>query len=192
MFTWGAGSKGQLGLSDGTVNKVFSPVKSRVISNAIDSDCGQYFTVVLMENGEIVGFGDNKYMQLLQDAKISKVLQPQVINSFNGKSGQISCGWTHVVFTCSGQVSVKGRNNYHQHGDITALTGPVTVMSGSEHCLCITNTGHLLAWGWNEHGNCGTGDTSECISAPTRVQFNKESVTKVFVGSAHCFAFTDK
>ncbi|GJJ76573.1 hypothetical protein EMPS_08932 [Entomortierella parvispora] len=28
---------------------------------------------------------------------------------------------------------------------------------GSEHCLAMTRSGDCYAWGWNEHGNCGTG-----------------------------------
>ena len=35
------------------------------------------------------------------------------------------------------------------------------ISAGSEHCLALTKTGKVLAWGWGEHGNCGKHTDSD-------------------------------
>ncbi|KAF9954024.1 hypothetical protein BGZ72_004970 [Mortierella alpina] len=52
----------------------------------------------------------------------------------------------------------------------------VSFSCGSEHTLAMTRSGHCYAWGWNEHGNCGSGEGDEHedlkdVPAPRRVQF---------------------
>ncbi|CAG8597792.1 16717_t:CDS:2, partial [Acaulospora colombiana] len=50
--------------------------------------------------------------------------------------------------------------------------------SGSEHSLVATAEGECYAWGWNEHGNCGTGDNIDQRN-PIRVDgFDENFVVK--------------
>ncbi|KAF9913595.1 hypothetical protein BX616_009846 [Lobosporangium transversale] len=37
----------------------------------------------------------------------------------------------------------------------------VSYSCGSEHTLAMTRSGDCYAWGWNEHGNCGTGSIED-------------------------------
>jgi len=122
----------------------------------------------------------------------------------------VSCGWTHVVCLRQDRFHAWGRNNYFQCGrghssgsenicdeglhlvaqDESPSLKVRKVISGSEHCLALDGEGRVYSWGWNEHGNCGTGDT-ENVSSPTKIQFdNDKSICDIFVGSAHCFALT--
>ncbi|CAO3564652.1 unnamed protein product [Mortierella alpina] len=66
-----------------------------------------------------------------------------------------------------------------QHADADAGTSYEDIVSfrcGSEHTLAMTRSGHCYAWGWNEHGNCGSGEGDDHedlkdVPAPRRVHF---------------------
>ncbi|KAG0255117.1 hypothetical protein BG011_005309, partial [Mortierella polycephala] len=53
----------------------------------------------------------------------------------------------------------------------------VSYSCGSEHTLAMARSGHCYAWGWNEHGNCGSGgevmENLKDVLVPRRVQFPK-------------------
>ena len=189
VYMWGAGNKGQLG--NGKVTKQFEPVKISSISGALDVKCGQYFTVIETERC-VLGVGDNKYSQLTDSTEASLVTEPVTLSSV-GAGDQISCGWTHLVRCRAGSVRVSGRDNYSQCGGTpggTLLEGVRLAVAGSEHSLCLTEDGGVWAWGWNEHGNCGTGETPppDWVTKPVRLELAK--ARSVFVGSAHNFVIT--
>ena len=169
---WGAGGKGQLGPNPGKLVK--APRMFEMSELVLQVACGQYFTILIMENKKVVGHGNNRHGQL--DVPLDA-----------DPDNQISCGWTHAVFLQNGVVRGWGRNNYHQLGGVGR--GRVKkIVTGSEHCLVVTQENSLLAWGWNEHGNCGQ-EGEEDIRAPTPVKSLKGvTVLDIFSGSAHCFA----
>lgn len=54
----------------------------------------------------------------------------------------------------------------------------ISYSCGSEHTLAMTRSGDCYAWGWNEHGNCGSGHDATTttmdlrdVPAPRKVQF---------------------
>jgi alpha-tubulin suppressor-like RCC1 family protein len=51
-----------------------------------------------------------------------------------------------------------------------------------------SGTGRIVSWGWNEHGNCGTG-TEEDVRVPTSVgmSINQKAVI-AGTGAGHSFA----
>ena len=168
--------------------KQFSPRKLSYFAGATDTYCGQHYTIVKTNTGQVYGCGDNKFHQLSQQ-ETSQLLEPVILSGVK-TSDSVSCGWTHLVTESDGCVHVRGRNNYDQQGG--ADTGPVisgvrSAVAGSEHCLCLMTTGALVTWGWNEHGNCGLGHTD---SVPAPAQVNLDNVSRIFAGSAHCFALT--
>jgi secretion-regulating guanine nucleotide exchange factor len=99
---------------------------------------------------------------------------------------QIGAGWSHtVVLLSSGQVYAWGRGDRGQLGVQlpesvrssaspvhVPLPGPVqTIAVGSEHNLALLKDGRCFAWGWNEHGNCGTGNTED-VYTPAQVNLD--------------------
>ena len=189
VYCWGAGSKGQLGLGPDKVTKLSSPTRLSSLASATDVFCGQYFTIVKLASGEIVGFGDNKHQQVSADPALRTVTEPRQLAGLSAED-EVSCGWTHLAVTGrGGEVSVRGRDNYHQRGGGgVVMRGVVRALAGSEHCVCLTSEGAAWAWGWNEHGSCGLepGADTECVARPARLPL--DNVTAIFVGSAHCFA----
>ena len=174
---WGAAGKGQIGYeaSGGKLlkaPKIFGPAEAvRGVS------CGQYFTLLTTETKMVEGHGDNKHGQL--DA-----------SSHSVPYHQISCGWTHAVVLQDNVVGGWGRNNYHQLGG-NKLGGVKKIATGSEHCLALTSQNQVLAWGWNEHGNCGQ-DGEDDVETPTLVKgLEGKITTDIFSGSAHSFAIIE-
>ena len=60
----------------------------------------------------------------------------------------------------SGDIISFGRND---HGQLSppGLPPVEAISAGSEHCLALTRTSKVLAWGWGEHGNCGKETDSD-------------------------------
>lgn len=55
-----------------------------------------------------------------------------------------------------------GEGEAEGHGRVGTLatSPPLTDLAcGSEHTVALLRCGCVAAWGWNEHGNLGTGDT---------------------------------
>ena len=193
VYTWGAGSKGQLGGGEKIKVRNIPGVVGGLSGAALDISCGQYFTLVLTDGG-VYGFGDNKFKQVTSDE------QPILLKvTFIEKMPTtISCGWTHTLALEKGEVRAWGRNNYHQLGggveEGVIMENVVKALAGSEHCLCLTKEGDVYTWGWNEHGNCGVGEGRlENVKIPEKVLFEKGcDIKDIFVGSAHCFAIWSK
>jgi alpha-tubulin suppressor-like RCC1 family protein len=54
--------------------------------------------------------------------------------------------------------------------------------------LSLSGTGRVVSWGWNEHGNCGTG-TEEDVRVPTSVGMGiDQKVVIAGTGAGHSFA----
>lgn len=62
LYTWGAGSNGQLGHSD--LMDVPEPKKLDLTVKVEKVLCGANFTVILDDKGKLYAFGDNRYGQL--------------------------------------------------------------------------------------------------------------------------------
>jgi len=197
VFSWGSGTKGQLGRTlDGS--KTALPQVIPNIDNAVSVSCGQYFTIVRSREGRLFGFGQNKFGEIHEGAETT-VSTPVELPIRNVEA--VSCGWSHVTALQEGQIVSWGRNNYGQccSGDFhprhnlsqevnvrRSSVKFVKVVSGSEHTLALDAEGRIHAWGWNEHGNCGNGSVDN-LSEAAMIEFPKP-VRDIFVGSAHCFA----
>ncbi|XP_023321398.1 secretion-regulating guanine nucleotide exchange factor isoform X5 [Eurytemora carolleeae] len=183
------------------------PARIPDLNNVTRISCGQFFTVLGTSENKLFGFGSNKFNEI--SSTLEKIIPVPTEIKLSG-SETVSCGWTHVVCLRQDRCHAWGRNNYFQCGrghssgsenicdeglhlvaqDESPSLKVRKVISGSEHCLALDGEGRVYSWGWNEHGNCGTGDT-ENVSSPTKIQFdNDKSICDIFVGSAHCFALT--
>ncbi|KAF9419834.1 putative E3 ubiquitin-protein ligase herc6 [Podila epigama] len=49
------------------------------------------------------------------------------------------------------------QQNQKEHDSDQRRADIISFSCGSEHTLAVTRSGGCYAWGWNEHGNCGTG-----------------------------------
>ncbi len=199
LFGCGSAKKGQLGLGLATANenhKVSAPLEITLPEDrkATQISAGQYFSLVLTSSGEVFGFGENKHGQL-GDCRIDGTVHSPLLLPMS--PCKITTGWTHSGCLLSdGRIATFGRNNYSQLGRsdgedcfIADGTQFKDVCSGSEHFLAMAANGELVSWGWNEHGNCGNGETNN-VSAPLPIAFSLTDATivKFSAASAHNFA----
>ncbi|KAF9650295.1 RCC1/BLIP-II [Thelephora ganbajun] len=166
LVGWGASRQGQLGIISRAVT---SPMEIKLQSppRVAQIALGNQHTVLRHLDGSVTALGSDKKGQL------SNISSLQAITTAR-------CTWngTTVVTTSDRTflVSSSGTNEAGQLGRLSEEPGfaPVdldlggktldVIVCGSEHTLTILNSvdgyDEVWGWGWNEHGNLGTGDTS--------------------------------
>ncbi|CAL8069841.1 unnamed protein product [Calicophoron daubneyi] len=134
----------------------------------------------------------------------------------------IACGLDFVLcLTPTGQVFSKGLGSRGQLGlgdldDRERLTliealqvlTVVAVSAGNWHALCLTDTGDVYSWGWNEHGQLGhksfslrkklgypreaLADSISVLASPKPVEIPEdERVIQISCGARHSACLTD-
>ena len=207
VYSTGCGKKGQLGLGQ-EVKRLFTPTIVKDIPKGLSVHCGQHFSAVITTSQascDLFMFGDNKYKQV-SNTSSNTIYKPEPKLTSHLKDENIllvNCGWTHVVVLLKqGDMSNLvswGRNDYGQLGSQLASNNdgtisvsleekPVKVASGYEHAIAVTSKGKIYAWGWNEHSNCGQGDSKENILNPKLIHLDGKKAVNCYVGSAHSFA----
>ncbi|KAF1812989.1 alpha-tubulin suppressor protein Aats1 [Eremomyces bilateralis CBS 781.70] len=144
VYGWGSGRKGQIGQPP--IDKCWTPRKlSSIPFKAIRVVCGREFTYIVgsPDSGAHIILGNNKW-NVISDA-------PPSITDW--KDVGASWGSIYVLFR-SGEMLSWGRND---HGQLcpNGLPRISMIATGSEHCMAVSTTNKVLAWGWGEHGNCG-------------------------------------
>ena len=96
-FTWGDNSFGQCGIKDNKITFINSPNKILINDNEIINDgvksifCGLNFSVLLLNNGKLFGFGDNQFHQLDLNNDVKKIYHPQelIVDCINNKKAKV-------------------------------------------------------------------------------------------------------
>lgn len=166
VYGWGGARKGQLGETAKAGKIAWSPHKITEVSfYATGVTCGREFTAVSGDKGKgefvVLGSGDDKW----------GILSGQPGSSFTPTSNDgdgarvlpvytgIFAGWHAVYVHHQGQrdlsITAWGRND---RGQLPPADLPSAKMLavGSEHALALLDEGMVVAFGWGEHGNCGT------------------------------------
>jgi hypothetical protein len=124
-YVCGKNDYGQLGFENPDNIKSLTALP-KITSSSTDMDsnnlhviqicCGYYHTLLLHQNGTVVGFGRNDYGQLGLGHCHPKVYGLQIVTSFNDKNVKaIYAGCYHsIAVTSNGMLYVCGRNNHGQ------------------------------------------------------------------------------
>ncbi|XP_015178313.1 PREDICTED: secretion-regulating guanine nucleotide exchange factor-like [Polistes dominula] len=212
IFVCGAAGKGQLGLKDNSNESIdrrnqhnFYPFTLiSELKNVADVSCGQHHTVVATDKAEIYVFGANNYGQLGIDNELfSTISSPTKLTTVHFNLAiETYTGWTHTIILTDNKLFAWGRNTYGQLGenrtnpwkaDLIKNIPKIHQLSvGSQHNIALTDEKTVLCWGWNEHGNCGTGDINDVL-LPRQVSLpsNSEGIL-VGTGAGHSFAVIRK
>ena len=147
-YGWGKGRKGQLG--EPTATHVWSPRKIGGISfGARVAACGREFSVILGERckPEILLLGPNGNDRFGLRANVPSDLSDGI--DFDSSWGSV------FAVNSSGAMTGWGRND---HGQLPPSNLPTitAIAAGSEHVLAMSTDRDVFAWGWGEHGNCGS------------------------------------
>lgn len=193
---FGCGSNKKCQLSGAKCNNLANPVQVRIPGDVSVTQiaAGQYYTLALAKDGRLYGFGDNKHGQLC-GLERGTIATPTAL-ILDSPVQKFEAGWTHVAcLMADDRVATFGRNNYFQLGRSESLSMGVDngrrfrdICSGSEHCLAVDGeSGTLMSWGWNEHGNCGNGSTVN-VPSPAAVPLpTSAKILRLYAASAHNF-----
>ena len=180
-YVFGENHKYQLGLGHKNpvrapqINPHLPPVKKITGGNKHSLACAGCSLYV---------WGNNSFGQLGIDAQ--EKTTPEKLQ-FPEEISNISCGWNHsAVLLGSGKVLTCGKGDLGQQGTGVfenqlrfgcVLEDIEEMESGSEHVVVISKGNEVFSWGWNEHGNLGTGDNT-----------NRAVPTAIGVRASHVYA----
>ena len=162
---------------------------------------GNSHTVALKKDGTVWAWGRNHAGQL-GDGHLGTDSNTPVQVVGEGGTGfltgvvAVSASEHHsVAVKNDGTVWAWGRNYWGQLGDgnsetdsdtpvqvldrggVGTLTGIVAVAAGEEHTLSLRYDGTVLAWGYNQYGQCGDGNSGVGIYTNTPVLASREGGT---------------
>ncbi|TNM87599.1 hypothetical protein fugu_005820 [Takifugu bimaculatus] len=206
LYSWGLGEYGRLGHGDNATQLRPKLVKVLLGHRVIQVACGSRDaqTLALTDEGLVFSWGDGDFGKLGRGGSEGCNI-PQNIERLNGQGVcQIECGAQFsLALTKSGVVWTWGKGDYFRlgHGTDVHVRKPqmveglrgkkiVHVAVGALHCLAVTDTGQVYAWGDNDHGQQGNGTTT-VNRKPTLVQgLEGQKITRVACGSSHSVAWT--
>ncbi|RQM23718.1 hypothetical protein B5M09_003914 [Aphanomyces astaci] len=211
VYSFGRNDYGQLGLNDTLDRRV--PTLVDALSNIplLALACGQYHSAVATADNKVLVCGKNDYGQLGLDG-LENQLVPVAIGSGrldNETVVDVRCGYYHTIVLCRrGRVFGFGRNDYGQLGIgdagvhvnqriatptlLTDLEGKevVRIACGCYHTVAVAESGMLYVFGRNNHGQLGTGDTTERLIPCAVDTFVGKRVAVVAAGFYHTVILT--
>lgn len=186
VWGWGKNRHGQLG--EPAVD-VWLPRKIQGIPfSAKKAVCGKDFTCVIGDPSEgkihFLGHGRSNARFGLPSSL------PQAMPGWK----DIAASWGSMfIVTANDELVGFGRND---HGQLPPPRLPQVqaIAAGSEHCLALPQLSSdvVLAWGWGEHGNCGTPTDKNGDVAGRWNEIEVRSLnTSIFAGCATSFMVTE-
>ena len=211
LWAWGNNSTGQLG--DGTTSNRTTPVQvtdvggSGVLSGVIAIDAGggtnNPHALAVQTDGTVLAWGSNSNGQLGTGDTVAHAVPVPVAGLGRGSGVvAVSAGTgLSLALKSDGSVRAWGDNSSGQLGNGTFFGRPVpSAVAGmteirsistairSNHSLAIRTDGAVVAWGNNDNGQLGTGDTANrtvAVAVP-----NLAGVIATAVGASHSLALT--
>lgn len=207
LWAWGDNGYGQVG--NATLVDQLSPVQVLAASARGMVAAGTWFSYVLRTNGTVWGFGLNENYQIGTTSPFTVPAPAQVTGIDNVRA--VSAGHDFVIALRSdGTVWGWGNNGRTQLGDGTAanratptrvvdpadtsgtrpLSNVAAVSAGFSHTLALSSDGTVWAWGYNDFGQIGDGNTSSYVRpVPVKV-LNLGDVVAVSAGRSHSLALS--
>nr|CAD7575619.1 unnamed protein product [Timema californicum] len=199
FFVWGSNTYGQLGVPKHEVT--FSPTPIEVPLPTIQHvSSGLRHSAMVTKEGCVIVCGNIKERGPWDE--LFKKTEEE-----NGVPGlpniqKVVCGQHHTIAqSVDGRIFGWGDNKHGQLG-LDPSTHPYVytplelqqliaapdneVFTGWTHTAVLTDNGDVMSWGWNEHGNCGTGSLENVTTPAVLDTLRKTSL--IGAGAGHSFA----
>ncbi|CAG8827954.1 45625_t:CDS:1, partial [Gigaspora margarita] len=142
VYSFGLNKYGQLGYASPLKiqNHMIPKQVTNIPSKVVKISCGWNTSMVLCEDNKVLIWGRNDHGQL---GKVNPEINDQ------NKSEENENGYIHQP------VPLYYLPQYVLFPKFLKIQ---SCICGSEHSLAISTSNECFSWGWNEHGNCGTGN----------------------------------
>jgi alpha-tubulin suppressor-like RCC1 family protein/fibronectin type 3 domain-containing protein len=195
VYTFGWNCNGQLGQNSKTDSWV--PVKVLGLpGRAMSVGAGSFHSLVVLENGDVYGFGKNDQGQLgLGDT--TDRLVPTKMQGLLGLARSVAAGGGHsLIMLENGDIDAVGLNNHGQLGrgntdnslvpvKVTGLPGRAIALDAAHfHSLAVLENGDVYAFGANYWGQLGLNNTTD-QSTPQKVVLLPGTARAVAAGGCH-------
>ncbi|TCM99392.1 alpha-tubulin suppressor-like RCC1 family protein [Paenibacillus sp. BK033] len=199
VYSWGSNSSGTLGLGD-TVDRT-TPTLIPNLNNITKLVVGGTQVFAFSQDGTVYAWGQNSAGELgagETNPHYSPIVVPTLKDAkdiFTGKNASFA-------IVSDGSISAWGSNSAGQLGlgdttnrtsptkvDFSSFAGKVSNLSvGTNHSLALMDDGTVLAWGANESGQLGQGNTTSQLR-PIKVP-GLQNVVQVEAGESYSLALT--
>ncbi|XP_024542338.1 ultraviolet-B receptor UVR8 isoform X1 [Selaginella moellendorffii] len=177
VWSWGAGTQGQLGL--GTMIDALLPQAMDPPLRILDMACGGAHAAAILDGGRVATWGRGLIGHEGDSEKdaAAVVAVPSVVEFFGGhRVCEVAAGWNHTAFvTESGELFTCGDGAFGQlgHGDfvsrgtpckVLALSNAFKVACGMRHTLVLSGEGDgrvVKAFGLAKRGQLGSLSSKE-------------------------------
>ncbi|XP_074130227.1 putative E3 ubiquitin-protein ligase HERC6 isoform X2 [Sminthopsis crassicaudata] len=206
IYSWGSGSRGQLGIKE-FKDQCSIPKNIEALSSdkIIQVSCGHYHSIALTQGGKVFSWGDNDHGQLGLGKNFPSQASPQWVKSLDGiPLAQVAAGGSHS-FALSlsgtsygwgrnkeGQLALSGKNasekSYKPHsiGELQRHN-VIYISCGDEHTAILTQDGKVLTFGSNNSGQLGHGLISR-TRGPQIIE-SADLFSQIACGSHHTLAY---
>ncbi|XP_015266274.1 PREDICTED: probable E3 ubiquitin-protein ligase HERC6 [Gekko japonicus] len=206
VFSWGAGTFGQLGTGELKDRLIAKKIEGLSTCKIIQVACGHYHSVALTKDGRVFSWGQNSYGQLGIGKEVSSQGRPQHIPALDGiPLAQVAAGGAHsFALSLSGVAYGWGRNHMHQLGlsqsdpkeqvfkphSVAALRNldVIYISCGAEHTAVLTQDGNVFTFGDDSAGQLGRSSSTQ-KTGPQRVDWIGGPVSLLACGSYHTLAY---
>ncbi|XP_015266272.1 PREDICTED: probable E3 ubiquitin-protein ligase HERC6 [Gekko japonicus] len=206
VFSWGAGTFGQLGTGELKDRLIPKKIEGLSTCKIIQVACGHYHSIVLTKDGRVFSWGQNSYGQLGIGKEVSSHGQPQHVSALDGiPLAQVAAGGAHsFALSLLGIVYGWGRDSAHQLGlsqsdpreqvfkprSVGALRNldVIYISCGAEHTAVLTQNGSVFTFGDDSAGQLGSSSSAQ-ERGPQKVDLIDGPVSHLACGSYHTLAY---
>ena len=198
VWCWGYNGYGQLGIN--SVTSARTPVAVLGATKTFCQIACEYFsTMAIDKNGQVWGWGYNKYGALGNNSTVSQRTPVVILGATKTFCQIVGSRFNALAIDKNGQVWGWGYNGYGQLGDnsITNQSTPIAVLgttktfcqiaAGYEYSIGLDKNGKVWGWGNNGSGQIGDNTTvSKCT--PVAVLGTAKTFCKISAGGKHSLA----
>jgi alpha-tubulin suppressor-like RCC1 family protein len=204
LHAWGYNHFGQLGDGTNTDRAGAVAVDLPAGIGVVALAAGAHHSLAAGSDGVLYAWGDNGLGQLGDGTTTPRSSPAAVALPYGVSAVALAAGTSHsLAIGYDGVLYAWGVNTFGQLGDGTTsaratpapvnLPGGVTataVAAGDHFSLTIGSDGLLYAWGWNGHGQLGTGGGDSLLPTPVALPGGVSPVA-LAVGKHHALAAAD-
>ena len=206
LFASGSNSQNFISTNEPESSKISSALvdyPELQLQNLVAISSGKDHAVAITDGGVAMSWGrSNEFGQLGHLGSHSMVpSSPRMIQGLRGISVvSVACGENFtILLTEEGKIYSCGANNHGQlgHGHVEPINAPLQISAGksrgvafrkiaagADHCLAISLSGTVYAWGSNKHEKCGVSVDDSILTSPVTVPFDR-TASHIACGEGH-------